>query len=263
MKRIYLIAVMLCVMAAGLSSCKNDDNDNPVRPDNKYRLEKMVTDFGNNWSGINRDFVYDREGRVESFTQILDREDDMFWKYEYTSSLIVSWTKFEGTDWEILLNYFLENGLVSHIKNDKISIDCHIEYDSQNQIKKMKNKDGEVLLEFEWKDGNISKVIYYSESEPSCIYTYEYGDDPNTLCMLPCLIPISYEDEFDPYIIANGYFGKLSKNLPLKQICMEESSDKPTVTTYSYSGFNQDGYPSTMTIKNWEDDCRADFVWKK
>ena len=261
----FLITVLLSMMAAGLSSCKSDDNDNPVNPDKKYYLERADIDYGNNWDGSNRDIIYDNEGRVTSITQVLSVEDDMYWKYEYSPSLIVSWTKFEGSDWKILLNYYLENGLVSHIKNDKISIDCYVEYDSQNQIKRMKEAEGDVDLEFEWKDGNIAKVIEYSGGNPSYIYTFEYTEYPNTLHMLPLLIDIGYEDELDPFIIAAGYFGKVSKNLPLTETCtdVEYPDSKEKVTTYSYSGFNEAGYPSALTIRNWEDDCRADFVWRK
>lgn len=265
MKQIFfLITVLLSMMAAGLSSCKSDDNDNPVNPDKKYYLERADIDYGNNWSGSNRDIVYDKEGRVTSITQV-NIGNDMYWKYEYSSSRIVSWTKFEGSDWEVLRDFYLENGLVSRIKGDNNTIDYLVEYDSQNQIKRLNGKDGKVDLEFEWKDGNISKVIEYSGGNPSYIYTFDYTEYPNTLRMLPLLIDIGYEDELDPFIIAAGYFGKVSKNLPLTETCtnVSDPESKEKVTTYSYSGFNEAGYPSALTIRNWEDDCRADFVWKK
>lgn len=130
-----------------------------------------------------------------------------------------------------------------------------LEYDSNKQLVRVNNYWGRDWV-LDWNNGNITKITYFNEGTVREVSTYEYTDYVNKLGLF---IPDTSFEEFDDVILVAGYFGKITKNLPSKRFDSFSSSNLDSDRSYSYSGFNSEGYPTSIIF---DDEDRVDLLWK-
>lgn len=255
--RIYFLCFVATILATNLSSCKSDNNDEPNTPSTKEcQISKVLFEDGEYYD----DFTFDSKGRITSYKSLESGHpyDDLKTIYEYTSTLITLSYDYTNRDHEYeYMRYYLENGLIVRMIDVLNSPEQEItlEYDSNKQLVKVNNYWGR-HWDIEWDKGNISKISYINDNgSVSRISTYEYTSYNNTLSLFE---PYTSFGEFDSVILAGGFFGKVSKNLLSKRTDTVLSDNSTYTHTFSYSGFNSDGYPTSMTY----DEERIDLMWK-
>ncbi len=255
--RIYFLCFVAAILATNLSSCKSDDNDEPNSPSTKEcQISKVLFEDGYYFD----DFTFDSKGQITSYKSLEsgDPFNDSKKLYEYSSTIITLSYDYYNRDEEYeYMRYYLENGLIVRMIDvlNEPDQEITLEYDSNKQLIKVNNYWGRNWV-IEWDKGNISKITYINDDgSVSKISTYEYTSYNNTLSLFE---PDTSYGEFDSVILAGGYFGKVSKNLLSKRTDTKLSDSSTYTRTFSYSGFNSDGYPTSITY----DEERIDLMWK-
>lgn len=241
--RLIAFAVSAMLMCVNLSSCGDDDNgDEPPTPEVKKRLVTVTYDRGN-------DIIqYDTEGRISSVT--IQYNDGPYLKtssdtYTYSDEKIT-----EGDN-----TYYLKNGLITKWTNeyDDYTVTYQFTYDGNNLVKFTNSY--EEIVTFNWKNGNVvsSKEVdtdYYRD------FKYEYDTEHYDFGKVAAFLQSNsfLFDDLDPYLIIQGYFGNLPKNMI--ETIYTTWSDGDEDTDVFYYDYDADGY---ATYNSWEE---VSFEWE-
>lgn len=241
--------ILTCFIATsittGLSSCSDDDNEDPEMPKVKMGITSMEGGYINFHDGPNdlngivfSNVKYDSNGRIVSYTD--DNEYSQYtitYTYEYSQDKITVKSQYgNDTDAPVDRVYNLKNGLIVSESENSISYN----YNDQNQLNSYSDRYN--TCTFTWNNGNpVSATI--KEGADKYLVKYEYTSDINTLsCLQHGAYSVEYFDLCDPFLMAAGYFGQQPKNL-IKSI-----SDGDNYHNFSYSDFNENGYPCFMKV---------------
>lgn len=99
------------------------------------------------------------------------------------------------------------------------------EYDTEGHLTAMNDDRNGRLYDLTWTDGDLTKVHWLSDSGNEYTYTYTYGNQPNTNCLLLYYKMYSVDIDEVQCLYYAGLLGKASKNL----IETETSDDGTTV----------------------------------
>ena len=262
-KSLLKLTAVFCLPFITMTSCSSDDDDVNFPSGKTCKIVSVVSKFGGGSSNDGytlSQFSYDSEGRIITY-----QEDDKHsvhpteYEFEYGSSLILQKMDFGVSRWEV--KYYLKNGLVSTVDDDD-----NYEYDSSNQLIGIKTYTGsDHYTKFYWSNGDIVKWEGYTDGELDYEATCTYSEYPNTLSLLYWADSDYYE--LPEALYAAGYFGKVSKHLPLKISEKWSWEADNNVTTFSYSEFNNEGYPSRVNISTeytnstWNSKDQFDLTW--
>lgn len=252
------IALSLClIMPITIFSCSDDDNDGPEMPKVKMGLTSMEGGYLNyqELNGLKFSNVeYDSDGRVVSYTHNGTSYTPIHFTYEYSQDKITVKSRYDN-DSEASIDrvYNLKNGII--ISESESSIVYN--YNEQNQLNSCSGQ--YETYNFTWNNGNPVSVII-KEGAYKYSNNFEFTSDANTLsCFQQNSYSVVYFDLCDPFLMAAGYFGQQPKNL-LKSISDEDGD----YHKFSYSDFNENGYPCTMQVSDEDGDIQEyTFKWTK
>ena len=256
----FLKVMTVIGVVSTMAACSIDDDDVDSPANKSCKIVSVVSKYG---GGSSNDgytlshFSYDSEGRIVAYQQE-DKHTVHPTKYvfEYGPSLILQKMDFGVSDWES--KYYLKNGLVTNVDDDDT-----YEYDSSNQLTGIKIYTGsDHYTKFYWNNGDIVKWEGYTDGKLDYEATCTYSEYANTLSLLYWFDSDYYE--IPSALYAAGYFGKISKHLP-STITWKYSGSSDEVTTFSYSDFNSEGYPSRVVIDvqgNPYGKEQYDLTWK-
>lgn len=252
---------VFCLPFITMTSCSSDDDDVNFPLGKSCKIVSVVSKFGGGSSNDGytlSQFSYDSEGRIVGYQYKDNHSPSYNIKYTYGNSLIVQ----TSDNYEI--KSYLNNGLVSSTETD-IQEQTY-EYDSSNQLIGIKTYTGSNhYTKFYWSNGDIVKWEGYTDGELDYEATCTYSEYPNTLSLLYWFDSDYYE--LPEALYAAGYFGKVSKHLPLKISEKWSWEADNNVTTFSYSEFNNEGYPSRVNISteytnyDWNSKDQFDLTW--
>lgn len=226
------IVMSVCAL---FSSCSKDDDkkNEPDAPKVAMAVSSMFGGYdGEEQYCYFRDVTYDDQGRPMSYR---DNNGNQV-TYTYSDSKIVKKT----SDWEE--EYTLVNGLITSMWGDVCK------YDNDKQLI---NIGGSPIT---WSNGNPVKLW---DGEVS--YTYDYYAEANTLaCFQTNAFSITFIGD-DLLLQSVGFYGALPKNMLKSMI-----EDGITTHTFTYSDYNEYGYPCTMKIIDRDEDVQTyKFSWVK
>lgn len=236
-------------------SCSNDDDDISLPSEKVCKIVSVVSKYGGSSSNdgytLNQ-FSYDNEGRIIAYQYNSPHSSTVSYEYIYGNSLII-----EKSSYGSETKFYLKDGLVENAYEQE-----SYEYDNAKQLTKISVDNGAHYTNFYWNNGNIQKWESYSYNKLDYEVTCTYTDYLNTLSLL-------YWGDSDYYgldevIYAAGYYGKITKHLP-KTLVTKYANGDEEITTFSYSEFNADGYPSRVNIDIDNDPYgkeQFDLTWK-
>lgn len=237
-KNHLILQIFLSVCAVfSLSSCSSDDDKEkePELPSVKMGVASMEGGYidgelSEYQSCEFKNVKYDSQGRPISYE---DGDGDTY-TYQYANSEITVISN-RGTE-----TLTLSNGVIA---------DSEMKYNSSNQI--ISNYDCKIT----WENGNPVK-----QTDEDGTSRFEYYSTSNVLGCLPGLI---YSTEYlgveYPLLQCAGFYGELPKN-SLKSIYYDGALDR----TFTYSDFNEYGYPCTMKCVDADGDVQTwRFTWVK
>lgn len=246
-------------LVSTMVACSSDDDvvDSPTNK--RCKIVSVVSKYGGGSSNDGytlSQFSYDNEGRIVGY-QKEDKHSShpSIYKFEYGASLILCKTDVGFSIWDN--KYYLKNGVIMN-QND----DDYYEYDSEMQLIKVFQESDPYYTKFYWNNGDIVKWEGYTNGKLDYEAICTYYDYPNTLSLLYWFDSAYYE--LPEALYAAGYYGKISKHLP-KTIIIKRSGISDEVTTFSYSEFNADGYPSRVIIDVQDDSYgkgQYDLTWE-
>lgn len=229
---------MALSMGFVITGCSDDDKNN--EEPNSPKVAMAVSSMYGGYDGEEqelwlKDVTYDNQGRPVSYTNSSGQKVS----YTYSDTKIVRQCAGYSEEFQ------LSNGLIV-----KDSYGTNYKYDGNNQLTSIA---GDFTIK--WSDGNPKSSVVDGETE-----TFDYYTDAN---ILGCLQSIAYSIEFigtgEPLLQAAGFFGSLPKNM-LKSVYYEGSLSQ----TFTYSDYNEYGYPCTMKIVDYDDDVQTyTFTWVK
>ena len=244
--------IMLSVLIMPfIASCGGDDEgDNGVTKTSKdKRISKIVEEA--NGTIRERVFTYDTEGRIITMeTEVNSANYSNTYKrtYQYGETMIIRKSFINGKvasdRADLPHTYSLKDGkiILDEAVRDDASIKMAFSYDNNGYMQSysgpyMYNDDNYNTYNLIWEDGNLSKMdlIPLSLSIEVAKYSNLPWNMGEVIDINTTWIPYT-----DPVLLAAGYYGKLSKNLPSEY---ENNSYQ-----YSYS----DGL-LTKVIKNTKD----------
>lgn len=234
MKRMKFFLILTLISGcAWLSSCSDDkDGDEPDAPKTAMAVSSMYGGYdGKEQSYYFKDITYDNQGRPASWIE----DSDYKVSVSYSSSKIV----INGTE---ELN--LANGIVTG--------DSYTTYSYNDANELIKIKGGSWESTYSWQNGNPVK---YDDDEETV--TFEYYDQLNVIGNYQSnAFSISFMPGESP-LEAAGYYGAVPKNM-LKAIY----SNGKLTHTFTYSDYNENGYPCTMKIVDSDGDIQTyKFTW--
>ncbi|MDE6287271.1 MAG: hypothetical protein K2M00_00625 [Muribaculaceae bacterium] len=260
MKKFFSTTAVILSAMLTLSSCGKDKDDEPIVP--TPQVQKRLVEYhedGNAW--INQ-ISYDNVGTIDktseyyseyncvlyssnymySEEQITILEED----YNYTGELESTYTNF----------YKIESGLIKDYGDYKITYE-------NGRIKSWTdfydNGYADEIVTFTWQDGDI--VSMESSLGIKLEYTYFSEKDFGGVNALQQSNSVLYDD-LDPYLVMQGFFGKLPVHL-LKSVKRTDSDGDINTYDYTYY-FDEDGYPLSM-IERLKDNrtFTTSFKWRK
>lgn len=105
-----------------------------------------------------------------------------------------------------------------------------LEYDADGHLTAMNDDRNGRLYDLTWTDGNLTKVHWLSDSGSEHTYTYTYGDQANTNCLLFYYKVYSVDIDEVQCLYYAGLLGKAPKHLPEL-----ETSDSGSTTTFTWT----------------------------
>lgn len=264
-----LLMTICATVCLSFVSCGNDKGDEPGAVGGKQcritAVKCETTDYvypSDEETSYYSNFQYE-DDKIAGYSYDIKYGDDSTSgksSYSYSTSTISA-----KKDGKTLATYTLENNLIVSGKDywGKKWTYC---YDSDNHLTEIKDKNGDILFDCEWKDGNL---IAYQDKSRDKTYTITYSGQTNTLGFLPVEIYDEYLDGddgrmLDAILCAEGYFGKMPDKFPSKVV---GNGDIKQETAISYSELNKYGYPAKMVVEyfynreHWSDTYT--FSWDK
>lgn len=105
-----------------------------------------------------------------------------------------------------------------------------LEYDADGHLTAMNDDRNGRLYDMTWTDGDLTKVHWLSDSGSEHTYTYTYGDQANTNCLLFYYKVYSVDIDEVQCLYYAGLLGKAPKHLPEL-----ETSDSGSTTTFTWT----------------------------
>lgn len=105
-----------------------------------------------------------------------------------------------------------------------------LEYDADGHLTAMNDDRNGRLYDLTWTDGDLTKVHWLSDSGSEHTYTYTYGDQANTNCLLFYYKVYSVDIDEVQCLYYAGLLGKAPKHLPEL-----ETSDSGSTTTFTWT----------------------------
>lgn len=251
MKKLKFLAFALFTVFACVSfaSCSDDDKDEPEMP--SPSVQKRLVKFSINAGSY--EITYDSQGRIVAVVYYgYDGQTDRTTTYTYSSSQISATETYSSGD-SYMEIYHLNNGLITE------QGDITYSYEG-GRISKWRDIDGSNKT-FEWSNGDISSTSTnwsdgYDCGDAAYKYTdkYDYG---RIVGIIEDSDDLLYDD-FDPYLVMQGFFGTTPLNLP-------QDASNTWGNTYAYTyEFDEDGYPisGTRYINGKKIDSLS-FFWEK
>ena len=222
--------IVLVLFVLGLISCSNSIPE-PETPEVVLNTDRILSLDGPYLSCA---FEYDNQGRVVKYTS-QDSNMDYFTEYKYDKDRIyVSYQQYRWSNGEYDTHsqytfsredtLFLVNGRVDSCagaRQDGNRFFFKYRYNERGEMiffrnenvskKHLRNPWYEEEVTYEWKDGNIIKVTFYSPNRYNTTNynTYGYSSLTGNFAFIE---PRSYLTEHVA-LIANGYFGVACRNL--------------------------------------------------
>lgn len=255
--------ILTCFIATSLttnlSSCSDDDNDGPDMPKVKMGITSMKGGYTNSSYGgqesksVFSNVEYDSDGRVMSYTDNGISYTPIHYTYEYSQDKITVMSRYgNDTDSSIDKIYNLKNGVI--INESKNSISYY--YDESNQLNRCSNQ--YETSTYTWNGGNPVSAAINEYGDTYTVY-FQFISEANTLsCFQHRSYSVVYFDFCDPFLMAAGYFGQQPKNL------IGSISDGDSLHKFTYSDFNENGYPCSMRVIDEDGDIQEySFNWEK
>jgi YD repeat-containing protein len=233
-----------------LGSCSPDDSDggDRVTPVVNGKLLMMVRSIDNSYS-------FDPSVFPDSVLKCEYNSKDQIVQVNYGSK---GWNpSLVYNDNKIIYDnsryFILENGRVVRDSTKYDSGHNHkFEYDGEGQLTTIRGS-SEPIATLTWQKGNIVTMVYGNRN-----YTFTYTSYSNTLPVM--LSPIRKRDDIygGEVVWAQGYFGKVCRNLPAKVTYSEGQSDTRTVTfDYTFT----DGVP-TKIVEQGAGSSNYTVIWE-
>ena len=233
----------------------------------KYVLESLQ-DVPENGSQSTSNYTYDEQGRLISHIVSKDNKDDTY-TYTYSEQQIIM--ERVGT---LSKNIYTLNDKGLIVKEEFYTINGDLarcgtyEYDEEGKLAST-SIDGKAHYIYRWQDGDMVKleqatpkenVVAYTEFTPSEL-TADYGQR------------VTYETNMNENLFMKGYYGKLSKHLPAKELMMNISGAITSALENNYTYTITDGCitgveanssltSTPLNIKK-ETTNNYTFVWKE
>ena len=171
-------------------------------------------------------------------TQITNDKETITFHYNYATGaegadVYVTMRGDGDDDFEITLN---EQGFAEKIVQtsyDQYGEDVYtktLEYDADGHLTAMNDDRNGRLYDLTWTDGNLTKVHWLSERGNEHTYTYTYGNQANTNCLLFYYKVYSVDIDEVQCLYYAGLLGKAPKHLPEL-----ETSDGGSTTTFTWT----------------------------
>lgn len=228
------MAFLVMSVGALVSSCSKDDDNGkePDAPKVAMAVSSMYGGYVGEEQSYNfKDITYDNQGRPVSWT----RGSGYKTTVSYSDSKIVV----DNTELSLV------NGIVGS--------DSHTSYTYNDAKELIKTTSGKWKSTYSWQNGNPVKSDDGEET-----LTFEYYDQANVLGNYQGnAFSISFLPGDSP-IESAGFYGAVPKNM-LKAIY----SDGQLQFTFTYSDYNENGYPCTMKIVRDNDVQTYKFTWVK
>ncbi len=228
MKKVFnwSFIILSVLIISFITSCGGDDegDNDGKRPSTDKRICKIVEES----SGTIRErvFTYDTEGRIiEIETAVNSATNSNTYKttYQYGETMIIRKSFINGkvindNRTNLPHTYSLKNGriILDEAVRDDASIKMAFSYDNNGYMQSysgpyMYNDDNYNTYNLIWEDGNLSKMdlIPLSLSIEVAKYSNLPWNMGEVIDINTTWIPYT-----DPVLLAAGYYGKLSKNLP-------------------------------------------------
>lgn len=246
-----------------LSSCGKDNEDEPIVP--SPQVQKRLVEYQEKGSWLNL-ISYDQIGNIEKTSEYYSEYDCILGSSKYTYSLeqivVLDESFYETGELANTYthNYKIKNGLITDFwkygsdyykiiyENDRIKSWTY--YDS--------NGFADEVVTFTWQNDDI--VSMESSYGFKFEYTYYSENDFGVINALQQHDSVLYDD-LDPYLVMQGFFGKLPVHL-LKSV--KKIYDDGDISTYDYTyNFDEDKYPLSM-IERLKDNrtYTTSFKWE-
>lgn len=172
-------------------------------------------------------------------TQITNDKETITFHYNYATGaegadVYVTMRGDGDDDFKITLN---EQGFAEKIVQtsyDQYGEDVYtktLEYDADGHLTAMNDDRNGRLYDLTWTDGDLTRVHWLSESGSEHTYTYTYGNQANTNCLLFYYKVYSVDIDEVQCLYYAGLLGKAPKHLPEL-----ETSGSGSTTTFTWTG---------------------------
>ncbi len=236
MKKVFMF---LCatLLAFGFVACSDDDDDDDKGGGNSvFRVSKInIVDHLDPEEGGTEIFTYDSQGRITS----VDYGEGFVTTYTYEGNKI---TIDYGDESDVLI--LGDKGYVESA-SDEYS-EYEFSYDAQGQLTQIK-EDGEIVVLYTWKDGNITKI---EEDYYKATFTYTNYDNKANID-LSAFLGDQIGDGYLP-----GVYGKMNKKL----LATDTYDEEGDVDEYRYEyTFNEHG-AVTKVVQYCNDELRRTYM---
>ena len=211
-KKNFLNITFACCLAVWLASCSKEDNPSVPEPVGSEYAVSQIRDVtvGSEHSGV-ATYTYDIMGRplehvVEGYVET-DR-------YGITSNYTYGDREIVGKESQTLRDVFKldDSGhIVEDIHYPEVAAPYTLTftYDEKGQIATYDAD--ESLYEFHWKDGDLMGWDQIADGKVISTATIEYTDIESEYCLMSSVF-----SSWDVMLYARGYYGKVSRHLPLR-----------------------------------------------
>lgn len=241
MKKIKVLAMMLCIAAIGVTtSCSKDENNNGGN-NNVQHLEKMSL-FKNGeciketiftWDGGLLKNMYSRGVSGDNGDSYLD------FKYEgskLTSIVITSDGSWDRT-WACDYHGDLLTGMTQLWEGD--TIQYNIEYNNNGDISTVSHVGHDKVVYYTWQNGNIVKV---EDVNTERTWTYEYTYDNRNSAYNG--MSVAFFSDLKNCDEASMHMFLSKNNLLTEKTYYSDGTSRIGIASYTY---DDNGYPLTMT----------------
>ena len=214
----YFYYILFVFSLFSISGCGDNESDNENMSDSKH-ISKIIEET----KGIVNEytFTYDSNGRVVELIRnstSSKASGTRKFKYQYNENVIFK-LDYYNDEFQYKDTFYIENGkVIEYIKSDS-GTPRHIKY-SYNEDDYLYKYDNNFLVtgrdvscngELVWKDGNLDVFYYFQVDSVPCTYSDYRWNKGMVLDFKENVVPST-----EPILLAEGYFGKLPKNLPSK-----------------------------------------------
>lgn len=261
-----LSAMLACVSFASCGDDDKNDDPKPVEQDNpkvpdipKPSVAKRLVSIS---ISDNRrvSLSYDSNGRIgEVVTRGGSYELERI-RYAYSSSRITAVTSASGnyrTD-----TYLMANGLITKRQCVSTYSENETTYTYDNGYISQWRDDYGSNVTFFWRAGDVSKTTTVRNGSGLDIYstTYTYSSDYDYGGVSSFVLDLFGENNFDPYLAMQGFFGGRPLHMPKSAY---DKEDDGGICQYSWSyELDGDGYPISMTQTEDYDNISYSFIWE-